>query len=461
MREISITATVGHGNEIHNHDLEYRKTLKHVHDCKDGIIELIEYVDYQTKINAIMKPYIDEYNAKVEERYQKAWERYKAGETRSKPKKKDYQKMGYDYYSDHLNDVYYDQHAGLTKPLPLWREILIGLGDEADRKNGVITRDEAERILRAFVQRWTERFPNLMLLGASLHTDERGFYHCHIDYKPLVACEQAKGLNVSVSHEEAFKAMKLEPEQALINGRDKAPLRFNGFRNACYQLLREEMRKEGIYQLEGATAKKHPGKDATKKEDLDSYKARQDAFWNETQEKALGLQHQMNIIYDIIDHGEPSPENVEKIMNSADNFNAIMTEVQNSPKVAMRDERKVSFHLLDQLRTFGQNIAQFLGEIAVAFKDLVKQIGTLKADKATLEAENQQLAEENDAIISQYNELVDDYNNLLQANQELKEEIEEMNSFDGRLARYKRATEEPIRNNPPAGSSSDDGPGNR
>ena len=438
MREISVTATVGGGNEIHNHDKEYRETLEHVHQCENGITEFIPYVDYQTKINALMKPYIDEYNAKVEERYQKAWERYKAGEVKSKPKKKDYQKMGYDYYSDHLNDVYYDQHAGLTKPLPLWREIIIGLGDENDKNSEVITREEAERIFRNFVQRWQERFPNLVLLGATMHTDERGFYHMHVDYKPLVACEQKKGLQVSVSHEQAFEAMGLDREQALINGRDKAPLRFNGFRNACYKILREEMRKEGIYQLEGATAKKHPGKDATRREDLDDFKARNDV-WNETQEKALGLQHQMNIIYDIIDHGEPSPENVEKIMNSAGDFNAIMTEIQNSPKVAMRDERRVTFHLLDQLRTFGNNIAQFLGEIALAFKDLVKQIRTLKNEKDSLEAENQQLAEENAAIIGQYNDLVDDYNDLLQANRELKEEIEDMSSLDGRISRIERA----------------------
>ena len=436
MREISITATVGHGNEIHNHDLEYRKTLKHVHDCKDGIIELIEYVDYQTKINAIMKPYIDEYNAKVEERYQKAWERYKAGETRSKPKSKDYQKMGYDYYSDHLDDVYYDQHAGLTKPLPLWRELIIGLGDREDRQNEIVSKEEAERIFRGFVQRWKERFPNLVLLGATMHTDEEGFYHMHVDYKPLVEREQKKGLNVSLSHEEAFKEMGLKREQALINGRDKAPLYFNGFRNACYQILREEMRQEGIYQLEGATAKKRPEQDATTHQDLDDFKSRNDV-WNETREKSFELQHQMNIIYDVIDHGEPTKENVEKIMRSADEFNAIMTEIQTSPKVRLSktDERKVSFHLLDQLRTFGDNIAQFLGEIAVAFKDLVKQIRDLKTENKALKAENEELQ-------VQYDELSYAYDDLFEENKTLKEENKQLKSLDGRISRIEHAKNE-------------------
>ena len=31
-REISVTVTCGIGSEKHNHDLEYRETLKHVHE---------------------------------------------------------------------------------------------------------------------------------------------------------------------------------------------------------------------------------------------------------------------------------------------------------------------------------------------------------------------------------------------------------------------------------------------
>jgi len=62
MAEISVTVTVGEGSERHNHDLEYRSTLKHVHDMKDGVIELVPYRPYQEQINELMKPYIDEYN---------------------------------------------------------------------------------------------------------------------------------------------------------------------------------------------------------------------------------------------------------------------------------------------------------------------------------------------------------------------------------------------------------------
>ena len=41
MREISATVTVGEGSEKHNHDLEYRSTLEHVHGCAEDVIELM------------------------------------------------------------------------------------------------------------------------------------------------------------------------------------------------------------------------------------------------------------------------------------------------------------------------------------------------------------------------------------------------------------------------------------
>lgn len=434
MREVSVTATVGHGNEIHNHDLEYRSTLEHVHKCEDGITEFIPYVDYRTRINALLKPYIDEYNAKVDERYQKAWERYNAGEIRSRPKKKDYQKMGYDYYNDHLNDVYYDQHAGLTKPLPLWREIIIGLGDQNDKESGIITREEAERIFRQFVLRWEERFPNLKLLGATMHTDERGFYHMHVDYKPLVAMEQAKGLQVSVSHEEAFKAMGIEPEQALINGRDKAPLRFNGFRNACYQILGEEMRKEGIYHLEGATQKKHPGKDSSTREDLDSFKARKDTIWKETQDKSRELQHQMNIVRDIIDHGEPTVESLQDLLKANDELSATLNEVENAPLTISRKEHRISFTLFDQLKTMTGNVVQLFAELSLAVKTLWDKISGIVRENEDLRRENSEIHSENEELKTENDILMEAYNELLDENQELKLKLGKRRSLDDTIS---------------------------
>ena len=65
MKELSVTITFGMGNEAHNHDLEYRETLEHVHAREDGVVELLPYRPYRNQINELMRPYIDEYNAET------------------------------------------------------------------------------------------------------------------------------------------------------------------------------------------------------------------------------------------------------------------------------------------------------------------------------------------------------------------------------------------------------------
>ena len=83
MKELSVTITFGMGNEAHNHDLEYRETLEHVHAREDGVVELLPYRPYRDQINELMRPYIDEYNAERDRRLQAAWDRYNAGELKT------------------------------------------------------------------------------------------------------------------------------------------------------------------------------------------------------------------------------------------------------------------------------------------------------------------------------------------------------------------------------------------
>ncbi len=40
MVQISGTVTVGNGSEVHNHDRQYRSTLKHVINPENDVIEL-------------------------------------------------------------------------------------------------------------------------------------------------------------------------------------------------------------------------------------------------------------------------------------------------------------------------------------------------------------------------------------------------------------------------------------
>ena len=452
MREVSVTCTVGEGNERHNHDLDYRETLEHVHGRPDGVIELIPYRDYREQINELMRPFIDEYNDGAEKRYQAAWARYKAGEIKSKPKRRDYPLMGYDYYNDHINDTYYDQHAGVNKPLPIWRELLIGLGDQADRKNGTITEEEAKRILRRFVEEFPERFPHFRLLGASLHLDEQGFYHAHIDYKPMFRVDAERGLNVSISQEAALEAMGFEPEQALVNGSDKAPLRFNAFRGRCYDMIEAGLRAEGIYLMYGATAKKDPGKDATTHQTLDDFKARKELKnrqWEKAKAAAMDVKHQSNIVEDIVKTGEPSPENLKVALEAGAQIKQICDDIEGSPIDEERGGRVVTFRLFDQLRSFIGGVSETIGTLCAYLKASLAKIRAQDDEYNQLVADYKELAREHGDLevkfgdlADQYDALVDDYNGLVDENEMLRGQLAKRRSLSDTIDISRRALDD-------------------
>ena len=142
MREFSATVTAGTGSETHNHHLEYRQGLAHTHEREDGVIELIPYRDYREQINEIMRPYITEYNERADERYKAAWERHNRGETKTKPRRRDYKHADYDYCKEHANDTFRNPATNKMEIVPLYREIIIGIGDREDRQNDYITENQ-------------------------------------------------------------------------------------------------------------------------------------------------------------------------------------------------------------------------------------------------------------------------------------------------------------------------------
>ncbi len=363
-RTISCTATVGAGSEKHNHDLEYRTTLEHVHGSSEDVIELLPYRPYQEQINEMMKPYIDEYNEKVQARYKSAWDRYNAGITKTKPRKRDYKPMSYDYYTEHLNDTYYDRSSDKHLPLPMWRELIFGLGDKNDRANGIITRDEAVATMRRVVERWPELFPDFKLLGATIHCDEEGFYHCHIDYKPLyerdfATLEHEHGLRVGIGQETALERMGFAPEQSIINGRDKVPIRFNAFRNRIYLTAEAALNEQGLRLQYGVSATKEPDKDSGKKQPLENWQATQDAIRE--------MQAQKNIALDIIEKDEVLPKEQAKAMAAVEKVMSIIKAVKSSPMTLFRHGYKITFDLFSQLETgitaFWESAAHLVSEI--------------------------------------------------------------------------------------------------
>lgn len=373
-RTISCTCTVGAGSERHNHDLDYRATLKHVHGSPDGVLELIPYHPYREQINELVKPYIDEYNIQQQQRYQEAWDRYNKGEIKTKPRKRNYEPMSYDYYTDHVHDVYYNRATKKTEPVKLWRSLIFGIGDKEDRTKETITRQEAIDVMSDLVARWPIDFPAFKLLGASIHLDEHGFYHCHIDYFPFFKntgqVKQEQGLRVSHSQEAALEHMGFQPEQSIINASDKIPIRFNAFRNRIYIRAEEELDKRGIRLEYGVSKFKDPTKDSSTNQQL--------KHWQDTQDGIISAQKYKNHMLDIVEKDTVTPDEIKDALKAAYDMEQLLTTVSQQKRSRFKkDHVEVHFSLFDQIKSVIEHIvkavAHLLQRIYALTDDLCKE----------------------------------------------------------------------------------------
>lgn len=430
MREISGTVTVGIGSEKHNHNLEYRDTLQHVHSRPGGVIELIPYLSYQEQINALARPFIDEYNANVEQRYQEAWERFNNGQTKTKPRKRDYKKMGYDYYTDHLHDTHFNRKTGKQEELPMFRSLIIGLGDRADRQNGTITEAEAIKTCADVVLQFRKDFPYLHLLGASLHLDEEGFYHVHLDYKPFYRSFSGQGLGFGIGHDRAFELMGLKPEQSIINGEDKVPILFNAFRNKIYHNLEAALSEHGIRLQYGVSKSKDPGKDSSKNQKLED--------WQKKQDSVREMQHQKNVALELMEKDEISPDELKTAIECVENIKSITEDLNGCERSRLnKNNVVVPYNLLDQLREF--------------LKPLYEAVGVILGEIKRLMARNKELKENYEDLTASYNELVDECNSrgeiitgLLNENEDLKQKVAKKRSLNDTIKLSEKFLDEKI-----------------
>lgn len=361
----SATVTGGIGSERHNHELGYRATLEHVVVNPDDLVELVEYRPYKEQINELMKPYIDDFNAHAEERYQDAWERYRAGERKSKPKRREFPKMGYDYYEDHKDDLIFIPNINRKVVRPIFRSLIIGIGDQSDRQQGRITREQAEEIFRKFLDEFREKFPELHVLGATIHFDEAGFYHMHLDYKPVMDMDAEKGLQCTTSLDTVLEQMGYQPEQSIINGRDKAPIRFNAFRNEMYHILERQMNDVGLRLEYGVSKVKEPGKDSSRNQSLKN--------WQDTQDAAIDMQHTKNNILDIIEKDDILPEEIKKVTSLWEHLMDTVKKALTTSKqrVLKKDEGIVSYSILDQLQSFANTFYEAIAAMYTRLKNSV------------------------------------------------------------------------------------------
>ena len=92
-----------------------------------------------------------------------------------------------------------DKHS--AKPV---YEVIVSIGNVKEQPE----EDTSKEILKAFVEGWSERNPNLEMIGAYYHNDEEGVPHVHIDYIPVAHKE--KGLKVKNSLSGALQEMGYE-----------------------------------------------------------------------------------------------------------------------------------------------------------------------------------------------------------------------------------------------------------
>ena len=273
MNVLSVSIVLGSGSERHNHDNGYRLSLDHVLAMNGGEVELTPYIVYNTRINELMKPAIDEYNTRRQEKYYEAMNRYERGELKTKPKKQAYQLMSYDYARDHERRYMRNPSTNRVEAVPLYRELIIKLGNIKDRVSGKLLDDIAILICGEIVAKFDECFQLLNILGCTLHVNELGAIHLHMDFIPIAKKLAWKnGLPVSLSLNVALEQMGFVPENSIMCTKtERAPILFNALRNRVYQICEEVLINHGYRMQYEATALNYPSLDPSESRSLHEF----------------------------------------------------------------------------------------------------------------------------------------------------------------------------------------------
>lgn len=126
---------------------------------------------------------------------------------------------------------YYNQINSNAKKHTAYEMIVGVYGDD-------VTDEQRKQILHQFVDGWKSRNPNLYMIGAYYHADEKGEPHVHIDYIP-VANGYRNGMETQNGLVKALGAMGFEK-----NGKFTAQIKWEKRENEC---LDELCREIGIH----------------------------------------------------------------------------------------------------------------------------------------------------------------------------------------------------------------------
>ena len=382
MIECAVSITVGVGSERHNHDTEFRSTLEHVVSGGDDVVELIPYVPYNTRINEIMKPFIERYNTRRDERYLEALDRYRRGESKNKPNRRNYAHMDYDYASTHFKTKHRHQTTGRVEEDPICRSLIIGLGDKEDRKK--ITRKQAVAVFSAMADAFVSAFPYFHLLGFTLHLDEEGYYHTHLDYFVAAEKEQWKqGLPVYRGQEKALRLMGYLPEQSIINPEAKEPLLFNAFRNKLYRIMEHAMDEQGLRLQYGVSRAKYPYKDPSQNMRLE--------LWKDAQDRFVALQHYRNQGMELLCRPHMQIRDLESAVSIVREIRELVTGRKELASITLLHGYQVTTELLERYTAAATRVFE---DMSARAKDCNEILDRLSRRISSLEAHKQQLCRE-------------------------------------------------------------------
>lgn len=105
--------------------------------------------------------------------------------------------------ADRRIDDYYNKIHESKKQHPVY-EVIVQVGS----KDNPVSADTCKEILKEYYDTWDERNPNLVLIGAYFHPDEKGEPHLHADYVPYA--EYDKGLSIRTGLNKALEAQGYE-----------------------------------------------------------------------------------------------------------------------------------------------------------------------------------------------------------------------------------------------------------
>ena len=403
MIELSVTVVLGVGSEQHNHDSEYRLSLDHVLAIANGELELVPYMAYNSKINELLRPAIDEYNARRQEKYQEAMDRYERGELKTKPKKQAYLPMSYDYAGDHGRRYIRNPSTNRVEAVPLYRELIIKLGNINERVSGNLPDDVAISICGEIVTKFDECFQLLNIIGCTVHVNELGAIHLHMDFIPISRKNDWKNaLPVSVSLNVALEQMGFVPETSIMCAKtERAPILFNALRNRVFRICEKALANHGYRMQYEATAKNYPSLDPSVPRSLEEFQCLSDhSRW---------IQHVRNVTLEFL---QKEDLQIEDLSSALDAYQRITESVFTTKKVA------------SQVCEFGYEVTE---DLLFAFHHCCAKIVEQEVDKArALNASITSTTANVRELLRTLNGLKTQYNMMVSQKEKLEKTIEEL-----------------------------------